>query len=168
MRVRHSKTPIPQSFYRHPHAKGLLGDADIQLTRGSRLRAKLLVFDTPKSLRQFWLKGLGRSDLGRGCLGAVSSLSLECCHFPAKGQKQRPPHIECDPRYFCIIGLCKGHLTMEIICHEAVHAGFSYAKRQMRQMWPNEKECGEEGVCYPSGVIASEITSYCRQKGFLK
>lgn len=167
MKIRYTHTPLPRSFKGSPGSEGILAEGDI-IVGSSRLAAKLLIFDNPKSLRMWWVKSVG-SDLGKGCLGAVNGLHHEVIHFPAKGEKQRPKYLEVDPRYYCVIGLCKDHLTMEIICHESVHAGFSYAKRIKRSPWDEQAiDMDEELICYPSGKIASCIRDFAYKKGFLK
>lgn len=92
-------------------------------------------------------------------MGAVNHLSCERIVFPGKNSKKQERHwIEADPRYFCVIGLVKGFLSMEIICHEAVHAGLAYAKRHRRAPWDEHiRHFEEEALCYPSGKIAAAI-----------
>lgn len=153
MKIRLAK-PIRRDWSGHPAATVLL-DRDLSV-RGSRLKAKLLVFPHRRAMRRFWTKGLGHGFLGQTCMGAVTSLTSERMLFPKGKPEQR--WIEADPHYFCVIGLVKGFLSMEIICHEAVHAGFAYAKRVKRSPW-NDKalEFDEEAVCYPAGAIAGAI-----------
>ena len=43
--------------------------------------------------------------------------------------------LVCDPRYFAIMGLVLGHLNMEIVTHESVHAAFAYAGRHHKNLW---------------------------------
>ena len=167
MRLRHSKNPLRHDWINHPEAKGILVDAYIT-TGFSKLRAKVLVFDHTKNLRHFWNECLGRGDLGKTCRGAVNSLIHEVQFFPGKGEKPRPPVLEADPNYFCVMGLVRGYLTTEIIAHESVHAGFAYAKRIKRTPWDQEsKDMCEESVCYPAGRIAGAITSLLKKKGLI-
>lgn len=57
-----------------------------------------------------------------------------------------------------MIGLVYGHLSMEIISHEAVHAGFNFSKRASRAPWDRKaQDFDEEGVAYPAGRIAAAI-----------
>lgn len=160
MKVRHNTTALPRAFTGHPAAKDLLGECDIRLCGAGRLRAKLLVFRTPAALARFWRDGLGRPDLGRGCRGAVNSLGHERAN-PRTGERV----MVVDPRYFCVIGLVKQHLSMEIVSHESVHAGFAYAKRVQRNLWAAPGELDEENVCYPAGRIAAAINSYLHDEG---
>ncbi len=120
----------------------------------ARLAAKLIVVAHPYDLRKFWSDVLGRPDLGAGCLGAVSALGYE-----RPTTKGRSVWV-CDPRYFCIIGLCLGHLSMEVLSHEAVHAGFCYARRRGRDPWNDDRRLGEEDVAYPAGRIAAAMNRY--------
>lgn len=168
MRLRHSETPLPRDWSGFPGIRGLLLDNDLQIG-SSRLRAKLLVFDKPRNLRHFWKHCLHKSDPGRECRGAVNGLISEIIRVPAKGKKQRPPTLEADSRYFCIIALVKNYLCMEVICHEAVHAAFSYSKRIKRSPWDCcTGDFHEEELCYPAGRIAAEIVHSCRKGGLIK
>lgn len=160
MKVRHTAAALPRCFSDHPAAAGVLGEFDIRLCGAGRLRAKVLVFATPAELARFWRDGLGRAALGRGCLGAVNSLASERVNVRT-GERV----MEVDPRYFCIIGLTKQNLSMEIICHESMHAGFAYAKRVQRNLWAEPWELDEEKVCYPAGRIAAEINRFLHDEG---
>lgn len=155
MRVVHSKTPLPRDWSRF--ARKAVLEADIAVMRFSRLRMKLLVFNNKTDLRVFWkkLRGYGES-LGWRCLGVVNGLATEIRDY-RKGEPERR-RMEVDPRYFAIVGLVKGHLSMEVICHESVHAGFCYSKRVYRRdLWKPANDFDEEQVCYPAGRIASAI-----------
>lgn len=92
MRLRTGK-PLPRSFAKHPRIRGLRHEHDICMTRGSRLRAKLLVFRTRADLRHFWRECLGKYDLGRYCAGAVNSLIQEVEYVGKVGDR----HLEADP-----------------------------------------------------------------------
>jgi len=133
---------------------GLILAHDLSITN-SRLKAKLLVFETPKDLCAFWRDVLKFKTLGRYTLGAVNSLSIS---YAPKAEPLNPQRMEVDPRFFCIIGLCRKHLSMEIISHESVHAGFAFALRKMKAPWVKEiKDTKEEAVAYPAGRIAAAI-----------
>lgn len=153
MRIKHSKKPLPRCWTKHPKAKGILLEREFGIG-GSRLLAKLLVFDTNRSLRHFWEQCLGKGSVGRCTQGVVRALFFEILTFAKDGTVTG--HIEADPRYFCVIGLLKQHLSMEVISHEAVHVAYAYVKRIQRTPWDKKaKEFDEEAICYPSGVAAS-------------
>jgi hypothetical protein len=157
VRIEHAR-PIPKAFSRHPHGKGIVAEADIFQTPGARLAAKLLVFASPRDLRRFWKEALGKPDLGAGCVGAVNALGHEAIDYGKDGDGKS--RWVCDPRYFCIIGLCLNHLTMEVVTHEAVHAGFCYARRRGQDPWNDDRRLGEEDVAYPAGRIAAAINRW--------
>lgn len=125
---------------------------------------KLLVFKNTRDLRYFWAHGLGLTDLGRFCRGAVNSMACEVVKFYKDGSESSPV-LEVDRRYFAVMGLVQTHLTMEIVCHEAVHAGFAYERRQKRKFWPGQEELDEEGVCYPVGRIATGVNRLLYENG---
>jgi hypothetical protein len=149
-----NKRGLPRSFAGHPKAKGLVTEADIWPHRCGRIAAKLLVFDRAVSLRKFWNQAVKR-DLGRGCVGAVNSLLEERVNFSSSPKGVSTLHG--DPTYFCLIGLAVGHLTTEIIAHEAVHAAFAYEKRVSLNPWGDVGDFDEERVAYPAGRIAAAI-----------
>lgn len=161
MRFVANKKAIPRTWSRIPTAGGIVAEADIFPNRRGRLAAKLLIFDKPASLRRFW-KEINPSPLGRSCLGVVNVLAHVVHPFP--DGKPAPKFLRGDPRYFCVIGLCAGHLTMEVIAHEAVHAGFAYEKRAKRNIFAGVDECDEERVAYPAGRIAAAINRFIHQR----
>lgn len=155
MRLVISKRTLPRNFVNLPGATGIVAEFDTKVSRYGRLAAKVVIFDTPRSLRTFWKIISPHNDLGRHCRGAVNGLACEIERVHRDGRCRR--RLEVDKRYFCIVGLCKEHLTAEIVTHEAVHAGFAYAKRQKRAIFANALELDEEQVCYPAGRIANAI-----------
>lgn len=148
-------SPIRRDWTGHPATGGLLLDRDIGMGHG-RLKLKLLVFKNKRSLRSFWRSAM---DFNPGrALGVVHGLFQEVEVYEKSAW--RSSHIECDPRYFAVMGLAKGHLSMEIICHESVHAAFAFAKRKSRTPWDaHARDFDEEAICYPAGRIAEGIHS---------
>ena len=157
---RHSKTPLPRIWAEHPKAKGILGEAEIRVSEHSRIRAKLLVFRSNKAMRDFFRDVLDRP-------GAVCKKTQGiCCPLTMIWMKyDGTEEWKCDPRYFCVVGLIKSHLTTEIIVHESVHAGFAYMARQNAKQWSKTDAMDEEEVCYPAGRIANGINQFLHSEG---
>lgn len=155
---------LPNGFVR---CRGLLAEGNIPVN-GGRLRAKVLVFDKPENLRACWRKYLG-GDLGAQCLGAVNSLMRHVERFPGKRERvSRTRWIEADRRYFCVIGLVLGHLTMRIVSHESVHAAFAFVNRKSRAWWDKKaKDNDEEAVAYPVGEIAANTVAFLERAKLL-
>jgi hypothetical protein len=151
--------PLPGTWARKPGVKKLVAEADITLHPHARLAAKLLVFDKPASLRQFW-KTISPCDIGAECNGVVNSLGRECLDVDSGIKRLRG-----DRRYFCVIGLCESHLQMEIIAHESVHAGFCYERRVKRNLFGQAADFDEERIAYPAGIIAGAINRFLHSKG---
>ena len=144
---------------------GLLLAQDLSITN-SRLKAKLMVFEKPKHLKAFWNKILKLDKLNRYTVGAVAPIKMT---YAEKGNESSPFRMVVDPRYFCLIGLCKTHLSMEAICHEAVHAGYAFALRKMKAPWLAEiGDMKEEAVAYPAGRIAAAINRVLWKHGLYK
>jgi hypothetical protein len=61
-------------------------------------------------------------------------------------------------------GLVKSKLSMAVIVHESVHAGFCYAKRVKRTPWAAARSFDEEEVAYPAGEIARKINIFLWKK----
>lgn len=162
MRFKHSEDALPRSFAGHPEGHRILKEADLKVTDHGRLRMKLLIFKTPRDMCLFWKRGLGR-DLGDSTmkgyrpLGVVSALACEIRSFKT-GTEQ--VWQEGDPRYFAVMGLVKGHLNMEIITHESIHAGIAYERRHRKDFWVDIGNLDEENICYPAGRIAAAVNRY--------
>lgn len=157
MKVRAIKKPLKRVWARHPAAAGIVLEKDLGVGHG-RLKAKLLVFKNRGCLRAFWrgLHGGLNGALSSYCVGAVNGLYSEVINF-RKGIEEKP-YLRVDRRYFCVIGLLVGKLSMEVISHEAVHAAFCYVKRKSRAPWDvHAKHMDEEAVAYPAGRIAAAI-----------
>lgn len=93
-------------------------------------------------------------------MGAVNGLGYERTTI-APGKPDKSVMVV-DPIYFCIMGLVASELCFEVICHEAIHAGFCYAKRvRHRNIWFDVHDLDEEHVCYPAGIIAATINRIC-------
>lgn len=164
MKIRCQKA-LPRNFSDHPEGGKILAETDIAI-RGhdspraiGRLRAKLLVFKTRRDMYGFIKQALGSN--GLGALGFVSQLVEERLTF--KGGRASTT-LMIDPRYFCVICLVQGYLTMEIITHEACHAGIYFSQRS-RHQWPNQKDAPSEAICYPTGRIASAINRFLHDRG---
>lgn len=141
---------------------GLILAQDLSITN-SRLKAKLMVFESPRHLKAFWKDGLKLKSLGRHTVGAVQQLKMT---YAARGQQDKPVRMVVDPRYFCLIGLCRTHLSMEAISHEAVHAGYAFALRKMKAPWFQDiGDMKEEAVAYPAGRIAAAINRVLWKEG---
>lgn len=139
---------------------GLIAEHDISI--GGRLRMKLLIFDSRKSLRESW-NAIMPNKICRRTLGAVNGLGYEVATF--ENGKQDKIRMEVDPRYFCVMALDVTELCFEVVAHESTHAGFCYAKRTRgRNMWASAFDFDEEHVCYPAGRIASEVNRFCHQR----
>lgn len=155
---------LPRSFAAHPRVRrgDISGEFDVRLTPHARLSAKVLIFRSCSAMRRFWRDALALGELGKDCRGAVNALS-------SQGERLingewKVCRVHADERYFCVVGLVRGYLTPEIICHEAVHAGFCYAKRVARTPFAAALEFDEERVAYPAGIIAAGINDWLRKE----
>lgn len=161
MKVRCLRPGLPKRISTHPKARGIKSAADI--TIHGRLTLKVVVFEKQRDMVHFWTEVLGKPHLGRRTLGAVNALSHEIITItPGKPDRST---LWVDPRYFAIMGLVHGHLNMEIVTHESVHAAFCYAKRCKRTPWAHHAEFDEEEVAYPAGRIARALNAYLHDEG---
>lgn len=141
-------------------------ERDIAITKGP-LRAKLLIFKTCADMDRFWRKGLRRGAL-RGACGAVNMLSRWKERYDGQAKCWTRRIDRTDPRYFCVIGLTKRHLTAEIVTHECVHAAFAYAKRATRRPWADVDDFDEEKIAYPAGRLMRRVTIALHDMGYWK
>lgn len=156
--------PIPRSYGRRD--RNVIAECNLSPCPHGRIAARLVVFRNSLTLQQFWKRTFD-SALGRRCVGAVNGLASWSEKIRPDGSTaHRKPRF--DPAYFCIIALARGHLTMCVISHESVHAGYAYAKRAGRKPWADAlDEFDEEYVAYPAGNIAAAIVTFLNREGLL-
>ncbi len=131
-------------------------ECDIGVSDTSKIKMKLLVFKNNRDLCRFWRLFMGAS-LSKYTCGVVNSLSNDVISF--KGGKETR-WTEVDKRYFAVMGLLETHLTMEILSHESVHAGFAYCMRTRgRCKWPGATDNPEENIAYPTGRIGRAVVN---------
>lgn len=153
--------PWPEQWMGRPEAEGAIGETDLYLSARARLAAKLLVFDSAQSLRMFLARVFPRKkDENKDAVGAVKS------SFAAVLPEHDDVYFIADAKYFCLICLCREQLVVEVICHEAVHAGMAYARRVKRSPWEAARGHEEEAVAYPAGRIAAEIYRYLKEREY--
>lgn len=167
MRIEHNK-PMSHTLRGHPHAKGTVYEFDIKPTKHGRLAAKVLIFENEKRLRAFWRDGLS-NDVDKDCFGVVNELGNVVQGFISGGDKPDYTVWRCDPRYFCIVGLCANRLYNEVIYHESVHVGYAYAFRAKLKLegYPREK-LEEETVAYVAGRFGAKLTRKLYKWGLWK
>ena len=163
-RIRIAEHRLPTSYINNQDMAdlGIQAEALIRIRGPRQPAALLLVFDKPASLQAFWSRAFG-SELGNAC-GAVRPhwCDIEDYSIPGKTRTW----AEVDKNLVCTIGLCRTHLTSEIIAHEACHAGFAHAARFKPGIW-DDSGSEEEDVCYPTGLLTSAINDFVHEKGFL-
>ena len=161
MRVRHTAKALPRKWAKR--GSGIIHEADLRVWRHSKIVAKLLVFENRRALRRFW-KDLNPPGVSmKGACGVVSRLATYV--IPFQGGEEGRHYLAVDPRYFCMIGLAKGWLSMEILTHEALHAAFAYQDRT-RRVW--DPENGEENLAYPTGRIAAAMLGSLSKAGLVE
>lgn len=131
--------------------------------------AKVGFFENRLAMRRFYNGILphyrGASEiaidkLGRRCCGFVNKLAVERWDLKndCKGR------AEVDRRYFCFVGLVIGHLTAEILAHEAVHVGFAWDYRHLGKGTFEDPHNPEENVCYPAGRWLDSVLSFIKHE----
>lgn len=149
---------------RYPRSTpGLVVQGDIWV-RPRGPRAKVLVFDSSKTLAQFSRDHL-QGGVDKHSLGMVCDLGRHVIRVGKDGSETE--HWLCDSQYFCLIGLVEGHLGTEVITHESVHAAFAWCRRVKKNPWDRHAvDLEEELVCYPAGRIARRVIIFLDQNGF--
>lgn len=120
-----------------------IAEGDFILAKYGRLRGRVVVFKTQKSMREQFREAFDVI-LPQDTAAAVVVLETG--------------------NYFCCMGFAKKTLTMEFICHEAVHAAHAYRARVKRDIYPGEEGDEEERIAYPAGKIASVINKWAKQE----
>lgn len=162
--IRRATTPLPKNWGGLPGAEGLVCSGDVTVTRGSSLRAKILVFKNSPAMRRFWRLGISRPPLTRDILAVTSDLSSIAEFTRPKVGARRPPELRVDPRYFCAVGFTLDNLSVGVITHESIHAAIAYLRRVDYKKWPDSHD-SEECICYPAGHIASGISKILSDNG---
>lgn len=165
MRVVRNRHPLPLVWGNHPRMPKLVDEFDVPI---SSLFAKVLIFRTTRDLIRAWGGLVGRTSarLNGRTRAAVNGLYYEVVPVSEIGKEGRR-YLEVDPRYFCVMGFAKKWLSMEVIAHESVHAGFCYAKRKTRNPWQKmAKEMDEEAIAYPAGLIARRLNNHFHRRAF--
>lgn len=166
MQVRYRKRGLPKRLKRIPGIHGLRAACEIHFEDG-KPAAKVAVFKDRASMRHFYHKILpqyneGHTDrLCKRCAGVVSGLYTS---HEALDEKTGLwiPSVSVDRRYFCLVLLCEGDLTAEIISHEAVHVGFAWDRRTSGTSQFTDKHNFEENICYPAGIFTDQVLSFIK------
>ncbi len=168
MKVRYRKRGLPKRLKRIPGIKGLRAACEIHFEEGKPV-AKVAVFKDRASMRHFYHKILpqyneGHTDrLCKRCAGVVSGLYTT--HETPDGETGLwIPSVSVDRRYFCLVLLCEGDLTAEIISHEAVHVGFAWDRRTSGESSFTDKGNFEENICYPAGIFTDQVLSFIKEE----
>jgi len=74
------------------------------------------------------------------------------------------PSVSVDRRYFCLVLLCEGDMTAEILAHEAVHVGFAWDRRTSGASRFTDKGNFEENICYPAGIFVDQVLSFIKEE----
>ena len=168
MLVRHAGEALPRRWKGvYTGSESIILESDIRL---NSLYMKLMVFPNVRSFRHFWVRAEPTKcggPLGKA-FGAVDALQCETRDY--RTSDWPGPVLKVDRRYFSAMGLVRGHLGLEIITHECVHAAYSYAKRMgPKNPWAcavDERDgLDEELVCYPAGVLARKVVTVLRDAG---
>ena len=167
MKIRYRKRGLPKRLKSIPGIKGLRAACEIHLEEG-KPAAKVAVFKDRSSMRHFYHKILPHYDEGgagdRLCketAGVVCGLFTNVETFNKKS-RQWIPSVRVDRRYFCLVLLCEGDMTAEILSHEAVHVGFAWDRRTCGQSRFTDSDNHEENICYPAGIFVDQVLSFIK------
>ncbi len=141
---------------RHAFSKAMAAyppilNKDVSITPSSKLKIKVLVFDTDKTMQKWW-RMCFKSSI-KGAAAAVNSMSGTIT------SSEGVVRSVFDKNYIAVVVFNKKFLGMEVITHEASHVGFAYAKRIKNSPFAEYGDFDEELVAYPTGRAASAIVS---------
>lgn len=169
IKIRYRKRGLPKRLKRIPGTRGLKVAFEITFD-DTPIAAKVAVFKDRASMRHFYHKILPRYDEGGGgdrlckrTAGVVCGLftSIETLNTKTG---QWVPSISVDRRYFCLVLLCEGDLTAEILAHEACHVGFAWDRRTRGDSAFADRHNFEENVCYPAGIFVNHVLSVIKEE----
>lgn len=136
-------------------------DRDIEPYPGARFKIRLVVFDGLRSMSAY-----GRSLGAQMFDGDNAFVYTGTGFYPAT--RNQPRQFYADSKYFCVMVFHVGALSLELIAHESVHAGFAIAKRRVRDPWRHLFKDPEEWVAYPAGRIMEAVTNEMRKSGLYR
>jgi len=130
---------------------------------------KVLVFKSRPVMWKFWLNRRGLVNVGH----SFSAMCDGLYRIERRGKRELgsdPAFVRLvDPRYICLIGLCRNHLTENTVVHECVHAGQFYAKLDLTSPWDYLVGANrDEQVAYPAGRVAALVLRALRRAGLMK
>ena len=161
-------TDLPEDWHRiRKWGKLIEHEYSVKVSRRSRLRLKVCIFKDWKAMDDFFTRALGRpGSICRFTHGVCSKLDNYGTSYKTKIPQD---FVVRDRKYFAMIGLLEKHLNMEVIIHEAVHAGIAYGSRCRSRRWTDpENHSDEELICYPAGYIASQLITQFQEEGLLQ
>ena len=169
MKVRYRKRGLPKRLKSIPGIRGLRAACEIHFEEGQPV-AKVAVFKDRASMRHFYHKILPQYDDGgagdrlcKRCAAVVCGLFTDVETFDKK-TGQWIPSVNVDRRYFCLVLLCEGDLTAEILSHEAVHVVFAWDRRTNGVSCFTDKHNHEENLCYPAGIFVDQVLSFIKSE----
>ena len=128
-------------------------EADMRVTPRSRIRYKVVIFETQHCLLQFW-GHFFRYQLPDNALAAVRDVSTTVWG-PANGGTE---YLRVDPKYFAVVGLVDRHITTNVLAHEAAHLAYAYDRRMGKRNPFIDPHNHEEQLAYPVGIITQQLT----------
>lgn len=154
-KVRHGYK-MPVNWSDMPGACEAVAIRDLTLSKASRLRCKLLFFQSNESMSYFWKRNLS-GPLTPDTLACVQQLSY---------QKDGVSFV--DPNFFAVAAFVtsRGGLSAATIAHECGHIAMAYARRHNRRLWSGPHELEEEEICYPLGIAAGMIHAFLREVNY--
>lgn len=168
MKVRYRKRGLPKRLKSIPGVRGLRAACEVHFQEG-KPAAKVAVFKDRAAMRHFYHKILPQYDEGgagdrlcKRCAGVVCGLFTD---IETQGKDGLwIPSVSVDRRYFCLVLLCEGDMTAEILSHEAVHVGFAWDRRTSGTSQYTDKDNHEENICYPAGIFVDQVLSFIKSE----
>jgi hypothetical protein len=130
--------------------------------RGTKLKCHFAVFDRRADLRRYW-KDLTMGVPEQHAVALATGLAAE------RWQTSLDVVTMVDPIYFAALAFLTKHLTMEIVVHEAIHAGIYFSRRANgRNLWHPEDDNPDEPTCYAGGLVATALLVKFIDEGLLE
>lgn len=135
-------------------------DEDFKPFAKSPLKIKVVVCAGEKALRKV-SERLGKP------VEKETHAFVDCASGTEVNPKTGKLRYFADCNYFCAMIFKLQQINTEIITHESVHAGFSIAKRNVRDPWRRVFSLDEEWIAYPAGIVARKLCEIFRRNGIL-
>ena len=136
--------------------RGVLISRNIKVP-GHRIPMRFILIDNEHNYKEYYKDASPLFEpVEDGELARCSALTHTVTTYGDEGEEFH--RMEVDKRFFALLTMRADELSATVMVHECVHAAFALHQRKIAEIvWPGEKDCPDEVIAYPAGIIAGQI-----------